>query len=93
MYLDFLLLKKRYLRPQQKTINLELNQKIEAIGISDNNNLLINLADGSTKSIPLNLDSMNKLFCENLEDFTSEQWTEIFGNEYPFTPIICNDAR
>ena len=81
------------IKPQQKTINLELNQKIEALGISNNNDLLINLADGTTKSIPLNLESINKMFCENLDDFTAEQWTEIFGNEYPFTPINCDNEK
>ncbi|MFM7105999.1 MAG: hypothetical protein ACKOW8_10805, partial [Flavobacteriales bacterium] len=81
------------IKAQQKALNLELNQKIETLGISDKNDLLINLADGTTKSVPLNLESINKMFCENLEDFTAEQWTEIFGNEYPFTPTICNDEN
>ena len=78
------------IKPQQKTINLELNEKIEALGISDNNDLIMNLTNGSTKSVPLDLNAINQIFCENLDDFTESQWKEIFGSEYPFTPIICN---
>ncbi len=81
------------IKPQQKTINLELNEKIEALGISDNNDLIINLNNGSTKTVPLNLHVMNQIFCENLDDFTESQWNEIFGSEYPFTPIICNREK
>jgi hypothetical protein len=79
-------------KENQKPFYIEM-EAVRAIGITNNNYLITNLADASTKVIPLNLEVLNHILCGTLDDFTPTQWSEIFGDEYPFIPINCSDEN